>query len=274
MIATIVDSGNLICMDAPDEVSFAAVREAVAKAGFDQRYAREMAKRDAFSRAARELSKERIIRKVDENDTEIRFQFTREFLQDSSFCYEKECDMYLDKHTGLVRSDCEELAKEAQRLVDEHQAKRKSRDITRMIQRIFDDRRGDLISFRKGGGVYFVPDTHRNLVDSVDVLLSTLGGSLQRAYIPKVSNDEGTSRTIARKLKDHLNGMISEFRTSCETITTDTSDAVLERRVAAVAEMRDKLQSYQALLSEYADSIASEIDKAESDLVAVITAAA
>lgn len=262
--------GTIVSWEAPKEVKFSDLQCAVMDAGFDLKYAREMLPRNAFSRAARDLSEARVIRKVEEDDTEIRFQFTKEYLFNNAFQYDRECDMWVNKDTGSVRSDSPELGAEAHRLLVEHQGKRNQSDVTRIIQNVFEDRKGDLVSLRKNGGVYFVPDSHADLVDAIQKLLNRIGGSLSRFQIR--FGDTKTTTSVAQALSDHLHDLIDQFRDSCSGINFD-NQSVIERRQVKIMDLRDKLDGYKALLSGYSDSISTEIDRAELDLAQQLLAA-
>jgi hypothetical protein len=266
--------GTIVSWEAPKEISFDELTTAVLKAGFDSKYSREMAPRNAFSRAARDLADARVIRKLDEDDTEVRFQFTKEYMAANLIRYDFECMMWLHKEHGTIRTDttdAQELVDQAQALVYEHQGKRNRSDITRMIQRIFEDRKGDLISLHPNGGTYFVPDTHKDLVEQVRLLLTELGGKLNPFVIS--FGDPNTSASVAEAMADHLIQQIDEFRKTCESFSPDTSATVIARRTETIAAMRDKLQGYQALLSGYSEQIAAEIDKAENAIVEAILGA-
>lgn len=273
-MTTLSNMGTIVSWEAPKEISFKDLTESVIKAGFDAKYAREMAPRNAFSRAARDLAEQRVIKKIDEDDTEVRFQFTKEYMQASLIQYELEAVLFLHKEHGTIRTDypdAAELASLAQSLVYEHQAKRNRSDVTRMIQKIFDDNKGDLVSLHPNGGVYFVPDTHKALVDQVRTLLGYIGGTLNPFVIS--FGDPSTTKSVAEAMADHLLDQINQFRKTCEGITNETSTTVLTRRADSIAAMRDKLQGYQALLSGYSEQIAAEIDQAENAMVAAIMGA-
>lgn len=271
---TSLNMGVICSWECPKEISFKDMVDSVIKSGFDSKYAREMAPRNAFSRAARDLTDQRVIKKIDEDDTEIRFQFTKEYMQANLIQYEFEAVLILHKEHGTIRPDSpdnDELAQLAQKLVYEHQAKRNRSDVTRMVQKIFDDNKGDLVSLHPNGGVYFVPNSHKALVDQVQTLLTHLGGTLNQFVIS--FGDPQTTKSVADAMADHLLEQIDAFRKTCEGITAETSATVLSRRTDAIAAMRDKLQGYQALLSGYSEQIASEIDKAENDIVQAILGA-
>lgn len=256
--------GTIVSWNAPKEVSYADLQTAMLDAGIDVKFAKEMLPRNAFSRAAKDLSDARVIRKVDESDDEVKFQFTKEYLLNSQYQYELECNLWLNKSTGSVRSDNAELADVAEKLVIEHQAKRNSSDITRLIQKLFDEQKGDLISIRSNGGVYFVPASHTELVDQIERLLVAIGGSLPRFKIH--FGDTGTQTSVAQAFTDHLLDLVDQFKMSCKDITSETSLTIIDRRAGVVKELRDKLQAHQALLAGYAEGIATEIDNAENEI--------
>lgn len=261
---TIKGVGKIVSWVSPKEVAFSTLRAAIVDCGFDAKYAREMLPRDAFSRAARELSDQRIIRRIDEDADEVHFQFTREWLSANEFLYAKECDMYVNKVTGAVRSDDYELAERAHELLLSHQAKRKKSDITRLIQRIFKDRKGDLVPLTDNGGAYFVPECHDQIVKQVADLLNAIGGKLKPRLIS--ANDKDTDESVAQDMADHMLSLIDDFRASCKNFCSETSDRVRQNRLDELLELRDKLKGYDGLLSSFRDSIASEIDAAEDEV--------
>jgi hypothetical protein len=96
-------------------IPFQQVVDALKQAKLDTAVARELAPRNAFSRACRVLKEERIIRIVTDSKDEIEFQFTREKQDPSSkmFDYQLETTLVLEKQTGKVSCNVSQLETEA-----------------------------------------------------------------------------------------------------------------------------------------------------------------
>lgn len=262
--------GEIVSWRAPKEVRFVDLQAAMKTAGIDEKLLREMLPRHAFSRAARKLAEGRIIRQVEENDTTITFQFTKEHLKGNQYEYALETHLKLDKATGGVDCPIAGLQTMAKGLVDGELKVRKATDVSRLVQRTFETNKGDLIPIREQGGVYFVPESHAELADRIDELLRACGGSLRRF---KVSADgASTSKSVAEAMNEHFLQMISEFKTSCDEIVVgEASPTIAKRRTERVRELRVKLGAYKDILQDYAEQIEKGIDEADTDLKAKLT---
>lgn len=261
--------GAIISWVAPDKpVQLSDLRRALVRAGLPEELAKDMAPRNAFTRAARELSKERIIKKVEEDDDEIKFQFTREFLLDGEYDYRKEFDLYLNKDNGTVRCDDANMQRVAQQLVDNHKVTRLPADITRLIQKIFESKAGDLIPIRQQGGCYFVPSVQLHLLSNIRTLLSEnqgINGKLNEWEI--TAKSEQTQVTIQQNMYEYMLGLVDEYNKSCESITENTSEKVLERRLERVRELKQKLVTHAPLLQGLAAEVSNAIKSAEHGLI-------
>jgi hypothetical protein len=111
-------------------VRHAALVAALKDAGLDEGVARELAPKHAFTRAAKKLSDQRIIRQVAEDEASVRFQFTSEHRAADRIEYELETMLTLDKRTGTVTCDLAGLATLAQEHLDHALAARTGGDVT------------------------------------------------------------------------------------------------------------------------------------------------
>lgn len=263
---TQLKDGAIVSWASPaDPVKLSDLRLALVRAGLSEDLARDMAARNAFSRAARELSKERIIKRVEETDDEIRFQFTKEFLSGSELNYEKEFDVLLNKDSGVVRCDDNHMQQTAQQLVDNHKATRMPGDITRLVQKIFESKGGDLVPIRQQGGCYFVPPTHTEIITNAGNLLDYIGGKISVWEIS--ANSPATQVAVQENMYSYLLGLVDEFNQSCESITSDTSTKVIERRVDRINELRAKLMAHAPLLMGLAEEVSAAISNSEISLI-------
>jgi hypothetical protein len=256
-MATFDTVGEIVTWKSPTEIKFSDLKQALAAAGLKESLARDMLPRNAFSRACRELEKNRIIKQIKEKETEkeLVFQFTGEYLSDTDgeYHYSKECDLTVSKITGKVLCAITNLQDRAQVLLDNEMSVRRSSDVTRIVQKIFDEYEGDLVTLRERGGCYFVPDRHRDLATMVETFLSHVGGHLRR-----FSTNSQQSTGFA--LKEHIENLLQKFRKSCEDITSDTSDSITGRRVASLAAIRGKVEAYHGILGFHMEEIEREIE--------------
>lgn len=265
--------GSIVSWTPPHSVAFSRMRDALKTAGLSEDLARELLPRNAFSRAARELSEERVIRKLKETDDgKIHFQFTREerigkWDHDDLFEYSLEDVVILDKESGFVvtKDGNAQLASHVHDLIESHLATRNATDVTRAVKQVYEEAGGDLVTLRDGGGVYFVPEKHASLVEQTRVFLRECGGTIREFKIQ--AGDGHTEVSVAESMLDHLTGLILEFRDSCERVTTDSSDGMVARRHERVAELRSKLEQYRGLLGAAAERIGASIAEAERDLI-------
>src|SRR5262245_43642897 len=86
-------------------VPFSALRGALEHAGLDAKVARKCQPRNAFSRAARMLAVQKIIRKVSEDHGTLTFQLTAEHNDGTQLSYSREAMIALDKETGAITCD-------------------------------------------------------------------------------------------------------------------------------------------------------------------------
>src|SRR6476659_6994967 len=87
---------------------------ALKESELDEGVARELAPRHAFTRACRKLARDRIIRQVAEDESNITFQFTQESRKEDKFEYTLETLLVLEKESGKVSCELPGLATLAQ----------------------------------------------------------------------------------------------------------------------------------------------------------------
>lgn len=260
--------GKIATWESPSsEVSLSTLRAAVIRQGFDASLVSDMAPRSAFLRACKDMlsdKKNRIIRKVEESSSEIKFQFTEEHKSHGELDYDKEATVSVEKATGKLSGDDPAIVSKAQALLDEHIQKRSTADVTRLVQRIFDKSKGDLVPLRKQGGTYFVPDTNADLLNKVDAILKEIGGELN-TY--EVGSDNRTKQSVANDMSQHLTQMVNEFRDSCRNLDLDSKPSVIKRRDAAMKEMQQKLANYSHLLGTFKQTLDREVYDAKADYI-------
>ncbi len=221
----------------------AALREA----GLDSSIAREFAPRTAFSRALKKLDDNRVIRQTAEDARTIAFQFTRESKVGTEFHYALETVLTLDKHTGRIACDHEQLAEAARAELDKATENRTAADVTNIVQRII-ERNGDLFAIRPQGGCYFVPQRHAALIDQVQRFLGGINGSVVRFAVSQ-GNPE-TERSVRDSVAAGLTSLIAEHEDAVEDFGTDTRPDTIKRAAEKIRTARFKVEAYAALLGD------------------------
>lgn len=257
--------GQIVSWQVPKEVSISDLRDALRAADLDPGMAADMAPQNALKRAFAQMKEGRIIRQLRRDGDEIWFQFTAEHLDDKEVTYDKEAELSLDVSTGWVWCSVDELRDQASQLLCEHQNKRMTSDLTRLVQKIYESRLADLIPIREQGGAYFVPDMHREVVDKTRTLLREIGGNL-RTFAVRLGSDD-TSESVAESLNEYLVQLVEQFKASCADVTGDSSDRIVDHRQNRLAELRRKLECYQGLLGEWSGAIQSHIESAEQEFL-------
>ena len=254
--------GVICSWKAPKEVSLELLRNSLEDCGFDPMMARDMIARDAFTRAARELSEARVIDKVGEDETTVSFQFTKKWMEEQEFKFDKEFVLTVHKETGTITGGNPELAKTAFDLLVQHQGKRNTSDVSRLIQKIIESAGADLIPLREQGGVYFVPDSHKDLIGAIRKLLKDIGGYLSSFDIRFGQAD--TQDSVAEAITNHMHDLIEQFKESCAEIKPDSAEWLVNRRKGTIKSIKDKLKCYHGLLQGYSERLGQEIEDAET----------
>jgi len=187
-------------------------------AGIDKKYAREHNYRSACIRALHHMEENRIIRKIEEDENKLVYQFTAENLieknHEKSLDYEKETVVVIDKDEWSRERDFEkaiikgkkEIKEQLIKLFNAHKVHYKSSDITRYLQKILKDQ-GDVISLRPQGSIYFVPSAYQHVITKLSDLIGKIGaGTLES--VPMVNVQE-TRNTLKNAVSIDLE---SEFK--------------------------------------------------------------
>ena len=235
------------------------VTAALAKAGLDPKTSRELLPRHAFARAAKKMSEERVIDVFKEGQDEIVFQFTKKHLDANQWQFNKEAFITLNKTTGTVTSDDFDLAKVAQDEVDKATETRTTADITKIVQRSFEEH-ADLIPMRDAGGVYFVPQEHSEFADKVEIFLSALGGRIDRIPIPE--GTQAGDKAIQNAVSSTMEKLIEDHMLAVKGFETNTRKDTISRAAEKIKHTRVKIEAYAHYLGERQKDLLKEVDKA------------
>lgn len=259
--------GTVVSWTAPSKtMKTQDLQSAALAAGLDPTLVKPVSYRSAFKRASREISDDLIVRRIADGETED-YQVTLESKHDDEFFYTKHCNIKVNKSTGVVECDNEEIQKQVQARVDFHVEHQNTSDMTRLIQKVFSKNEADLVPLRRQGGVYFVPQSQNELLVKVDAFVAAIGGSLFKYHLSTTSD---TAESVATNMSNYLRGLISELKDSCKEIDTDTPDYVLARRFQKFAVLRMKVECHGELLRNMANSVQAEIDAAEQEVMSTM----
>lgn len=225
----------------------AEVVRALVDAGIDPRFARDMLPRNAFSRACRELSDERIIRTIGEDNTHIEFQFTKESRIGKEFEYLKEANLRLRKSDGAIECAVESLQKAAQGAFEDAMVNRTASDVSTIVQRII-EQESDLFPIRPQGGCYFVPQRGRALIDSVQRFLGGIGGTVVRFSVAQ-GNVE-SERSVKVSVAEGLMKVLAEYEAAVADFDKDTRPDTIKRAAERIRNAQFKVEAYAALLGD------------------------
>jgi len=247
--------------------SHADLVSALTDSDLDATVARELLPRHAFARAARKLSDQRIIRKLDEDATSIRFQFTAERRQDTQFSYDIETILMLDKATGRVESDIPELTAKAQAEVDRCIGERTGGDVSRVVKRLF-ERSADVFPIREEGGAYYLPVEHVEHANKIEAFLKRLNGGMRRFPIP-AGTPQG-DRSVKESVESGLDALIAEHRSATEAFSLDTRDSTLMKAVERLNAIRFKIEAYSVYLGDAHERLEEHLADAREQLKAKV----
>lgn len=236
--------------------------------GLDDKVARAFLPQHAFTRAVKKLEEDRVIRAVNQDKDSIKFQFTRMKLEDKkgdkSWKFETECFLELDKVTGKVTCPSSpDLQSRAQELVDHCLDARTAADITKMIQKLF-EQEADLFPVRDQGGVYFVPDAFSEFTAKVETFLATLGGTLTRFPVPA-----GTAvgdRSVRAAVADGIGRIIADLETAIDEFGTDNRPDTLKKHADRIKAARVKAEAYGHYLQDRVQELTDRADAAQDRL--------
>lgn len=264
MVSQNLSLGTIVSFNSPKQVSYEALKNGLTSAGLNEDLAKEILPHNAFRRACRSLTKNRVIDVVKDEPDEMTFQFTKKEYKHDHVDFDHERDVVVNKKTGVVSTSNYEFERQAQDLLNKELRTRHGSDITRLVHKIFDNHGGDLIKIRPQGGAYFVPQSHAYLVDQIRRFMEYIGGVLVNYEIGGAS--ETTRESVAQNMYDHFQSLLKEFHDSCEDLTEDASDAVKTRRQQTVEALKTKLQAYRDLMGDFANEIKEGINHAEAEM--------
>jgi len=228
-------------------------------AGLDKKYARLHNYRSAFIRALRDMEENRIIRKVDEDEYRLVYQFTAESIVgapggEKSLDYEKETTIVIDKDEYRKEGDFKKAIIKGKpsiinaivKLFDEHKQQYKSSDITRYLQRILRDE-ADIVSLRPQGSIYFVPVGYLDALNKVSALVDGIGGGSKLERAPLVAADDSKAM-VKNALLGEVDEAFKQIEKDLESVTKDDKEVTKVwsgTRISKMKKLLNRLESYK-----------------------------
>lgn len=244
-----------------------ALKAALSASGFEEKLAREFLPRHAFARACKRMGDDRIIAVVNEDKDEIKFQFTKGKIEEvggeQEWVYGKEAYVTLDKTTGKITCKVLALQELAQAELDKAMEVRTTADVTRIVQKLFDEN-ADLVPLRDQGGVYFVPVEHEPFLVRVGTLLEAVGGVLSRFPVP--AGTQTGDKAVQEAMADYLADILKQHTLSVDSFTAHTRPDTMEQAAKRVQETRVKIEAYASYLKDRAESLLEEVENAKVHL--------
>lgn len=245
--------------------SYKEVLEALKDSDFSTESAGELLPRHAFSRASKKLAEEeRLIHVVTEDGDTITFQFTKKAMQDKQWKFSTETFLVLNKLTGKVSCDIYELEKTAQDELNKSIDTRTPNDISKIVQRLFDNE-ADLFPVRDQGGVYFVPKNYNQFTNRIENFLNKLGGNIKRFPVPAGTQTGG--RAVKESIESSLNKLIDEYNFDIAQFGINTRNDTMERVADKIKKNRVKIEAYANLLEEEKEKLLKKLNKSNQLLI-------
>lgn len=256
-------AGEIITWKAGGSIAYDALVRALNDQGFSESLARPLQPRYAFSRAASDLSEQRIIKKLREEDDILVFQLNRVEVSDDEISYPLETTLELNKTSGEIECPVADLEQQARLAFDQAMTTRRAGDITKIVKRIF-DAEGDLFAIRDDGHAYFVPIAHQTLVERVQAFLQQLGGGIRRFPVPQatVEGDLAMQETVA----DGIQQMIDRVNAAIEELDDTSRDSTLQRRAERINSIRARVREYAELLGGESERLRQALRRSEEAL--------
>lgn len=243
--------------------TYASVRDALRRATLDPGIVTEFIPRHAFSRACKSMSEERIIDIFKEEGEELVFQFTDRTLETAGWDYSKKTFLRLNRVSGNISCTEANLKDLAEKKLEEAMEERTTSDITRIVQRLF-DQNGDLFPIRDQGGAYLVPDEHRGFVNQIEMFLEALGGRVRRFPI-QAGTPQG-DKAIGDTIADALVTLIEDHKKAVADFTIHTQRGTIEGAAERINSTRVKVEAYAHYLADRSRDLLREVDVANTQL--------
>jgi hypothetical protein len=249
--------------------------------GLNKAYAREHNYRSAFKRALKSLEEKRIIRFVDETPFRLVYQFTKELKREDTATprleYDRETLIVIDKEIYRQSEKFEDalvegipdIKKALIALFYQEKTRYNSGDVTRYIQRIFEDE-ADIITLRDQGCLYFVPAAYREVLDKVSRLVRQISGN-DRAFefVPLPDTSSGrvlVKRSIEDETQMTYEVLAAEIETAMKS-KQEVSEVWKTTRISRILGLQERLATYAELLGDKGKVLVREAQSLEKEIL-------
>lgn len=260
--------GEVVTWDVHNSgIDYEKMLEALDSAGLDKKSAHELTPKSAFSRACKDLKKDRAIDKLKISKAGMAsFQFTaKKKAGDGKIDYDYECLVEIDCDSGSI--SCPEnpqLEGQAKELVAFAMQTRTAQDITRLVQGLF-ERHADLYPINPRKGVaYFVPECHREFTTRIERFLKELGGVLHRFPVPK--GTAAGNASVKDAVQSGLSALLAELNQAVQTWDDTTRSSTMEKAAERYSQIKYKVEAYTEYLGAEQDRLKIEVEKAQAEL--------
>lgn len=269
MNSTIRQIGTVFCTDNLEACKVSIVRQALEVSGLDPDIAKELSKRYCFIRAKNQLDAQGVIEEVSDTPDRITFQLSKRFLADNKLTYEYEAQIWFDKSAETIGSDSELLLQKANELFAHYGDTYLASDLSKLVSRIFDKQQG-LISLRKAGAVYFVPQEKTELLNKVALFVRGCGGSVVTAEIGEQNSSvrEKALDNLVLAVKSDLNNIVTELATLEKSSEPLTSRKAKNRYKQLKGEL-DRIGVFARSLNASTSDLVKKTKTADFDLAVV-----
>lgn len=245
-------------------VTHQLIQESLKKADLNEKVAKELAPRFAFSRACKKLAEDRVIDVLRDDSDTITFQFTKKRMDNEEWKYSKETLLNLNKTTGKIECEVKDLEKMAQDELDRCIKDRTTSDITKIVQNLFDTQ-ADLFPIREQGGAYFVFEKDLDFVGKISMFLRELGGNIRRFPVPK--GDQEGSNAVRETVEDGIAKMIEDHEEAVNSFSLNTRRDTMENAALRIKLTRLKLEAYSDVLAEHSENLKKKVEEINDKLL-------
>jgi glycosyltransferase A (GT-A) superfamily protein (DUF2064 family) len=261
-------AGYIVSWRVPAVVELSQLRAGLVAAGLDPDMAPDLTPASLVARTSSFIAKLTSIKdskKLARPLSHMARQLTREDAIADRLTYTREAAIQYDDQHCVLTSDEPQIAAMLPESAKTVTATRTASDVTRIVQRVVSESGSDLIPVREQGGAYFIPQGH-GIIARVSTLLQAIGGELS-TFACTIGH--GSDASIANTITDYMLKQIDELKTSIDELNEAGIRAdVKSRRLSRVAELRERIGAYAALVSTQGSKLTQALDVAEATLLA------
>lgn len=261
--------GTIFCTDQIGDVTVEKIRKALEVSGLDPKEVCNLSERYCFTRTKNILRAEGVVDAVSEDEQRWTWQLSEKYVQDNKLSYAYRAQFWFDKATQSIGADSLELTEKARELFAHYQVTYLTSDTSTLIKRIFEKQKG-VLSLRRSGVVYFVPQEHLALLEKIQLFAKEIGAQVITAPIG-ADNREVREKTLAslneavradlKKLVDEL----AELKAAGESLTPRKA----KKRWQAVIGEIERIKTFGRSLHASTVQLLQSISTSEFDLALV-----